>query len=293
MAHIAFLGTGLMGIGMAGRLLDAGHDVSVYNRTAGKALPLHARGAVIADTPAEAAMNADVIFAMLGDDIASKSLWCGTDGVLSQKCKNGALAIECSTLSHDWVMELSGLIQAQGLNYLDCPVTGLPDAAAAGELTLFLGGSEKTIDKAQPFLKAISTRQINFGDIGAGTAYKLIVNLMGSVQIAAAAEGLLVAERCGLDLDMVAKALASGGSGSPQVARNGALMVKGEHDKDILFTADLRLKDTDYGLRLAHKMGIDAPIGDQALIAFTQLVEDGFGNLAESKLIDSMRKRLA
>ncbi|MCZ4279762.1 NAD(P)-dependent oxidoreductase [Kiloniella laminariae] len=297
MAVIAFLGTGLMGSGMAGCLLRAGHEVRVYNRTAAKVAALSQpggilEGAEVASSPAEAVRGAEVIFSMLGDDEASRAIWSGPRGVLAGKFQPGALAIECSTLSHDWVLELADLAAKAGLDYLDCPVTGLPMAAASGNLVLFLGGSKATIDRALPLLEVLSTDQIHFGETGSGTAYKLIVNLMGSIQIAAAAEGLVTAERAGLDLDLVAMALASGGCGSPQVARNAALMVRGEHDKDVLFSTRWRLKDTDYGLRFASKMGLEQPLGAGAAQAFTAAKDDGYSDLAESSVIESLRKTL-
>ncbi|WP_085899444.1 NAD(P)-dependent oxidoreductase [Kiloniella majae] len=292
MPRIAFLGTGLMGTGMAGQLIDAGHDVHVYNRTHERAMPLVNRGATLANSPAIAAKDADAIFVMVGDDIASKAIWMGPEGVLSANIKPGTLAIECSTLSHDWVEELSVAAKTSGLDYLDCPVTGLPDAAASGQLTLFLGGEQSTIDKARPYLETIASNQLYFGSIGSGTAYKLIVNLMGSIQIAAAAEGLITAERAGLDLELVAKALGMGGCGSPQVARNAPLMVEGQHEKDVLFSTKWRLKDTDYGLKYAHKLGLNPQIGSATLDAFQAAMDDGYSASAETKVIDALRKRL-
>ncbi len=281
-----------MGTGMAGQLIDAGHYVHVYNRTHERAMPLVNRGATLANSPAIAAKDADAIFVMVGDDIASKAIWMGPEGVLSANIKPGTLAIECSTLSHDWVEELSVAAKTSGLDYLDCPVTGLPDAAASGQLTLFLGGEQSTIDKARPYLEVISSNQLYFGSIGSGTAYKLIVNLMGSIQIAAAAEGLITAERAGLDLELVAKALGMGGCGSPQVARNAPLMVEGQHEKDVLFSTKWRLKDTDYGLKYAHKLGLNPQIGLATLDAFQAAMDDGYSASAETKIIDALRKRL-
>ncbi|WP_120497410.1 NAD(P)-dependent oxidoreductase [Kiloniella sp. EL199] len=292
MARIAFLGTGLMGTGMAGQLIDAGHNVHVYNRTHERAMPLVNRGATLATSPAMAAQDADAIFVMVGDDIASKAIWMGPEGVLSANLKPGTLAIECSTLSHDWIEELFIAAKTSGLDYLDCPVTGLPDAAANGQLTLFLGGEQSTIEKASPYLEVISSNQLYFGPVGSGTAYKLIVNLMGSIQIAAAAEGLIAAERAGLDLELVAKSLGMGGCGSPQVARNAPLMVEGQHEKDVLFSTKWRLKDTDYGLKYAHKLGLNPQIGSATLDAFQGAMDDGYSASAETKVIDALRKRL-
>ena len=289
MARIGFLGTGNMGIGMAARLLEAGHRVRVFNRTKTKAAPLIEKGAVFADTPQQAALVAEAIIAMVGYDVASSAFLLGDEVALAATPAKKAVIIECSTLSHDWVIELSRIVKDSGLSYLDCPVTGFPEAAASGELTLFLGGDKQTISLAQPYLTPLSVAQIHFGKVGAGTAYKLIVNLMGSIQIAAAAEGLLVAEKAGLDLDLVAKALGMGGSGSPQVTRNSKLMVEAEHDKNVMFNAYWRLKDTRYGVKFADKMGQQTPLGKVAEEIFQKLVDAGHGKLADSKVIDILR----
>jgi len=290
--QIAFLGTGQMGTGMAGCLIDAGHHVRVYNRTRERADLLLEHGAIYCETPAKAARNVDAVFSMVGDDAASEAMWCGPDGALSVIPKPGALAIECSTLSHDWTLDLSDRAIKAGYDYLDCPVTGLPEVAAKGELVLFLGGAQATIDNAQSLLDVISADQMHFGPIGSGTAYKLIVNLMGSTQIVAAAEGLLTAEKAGLDLDLVARALASGGCGSPQVTRSAAEMVEGDHFKDNVFSARWRLKDADYGVRLSEKMGLQPPIGNATVEAFQGVVDQGFQDQSETKVIDILREKL-
>src|SRR6478672_804107 len=129
MSRIAFIGLGRMGRGMAGRLVAAGHDVVVHNRTRERAADLLVAGAQWAGSPAEAATGAEAVLVMVSDDVASRAVWLGTDGVLAGDGDPtpGALAIECSTLSHDWVMELSAAVAAHNLRYLDCPVTGLPE----------------------------------------------------------------------------------------------------------------------------------------------------------------------
>ena len=291
MARIAFLGTGNMGIGMAGRLLDAGHQLTVYNRTPAKAAALIDKGAVLATTPKQAAEGAEVVFAMVSDDAASKAIWTGEEGALSAMLPKQAIVIECSTLSHRWALELSEVVKQQGQAYLDCPVTGMADAAASSMLTLFLGGAQSTIDQAQPFLTLISNGQIHFGEIGSGTAYKLMVNLMGSIQIAATAEGLLIAEKAGLDLNLVTRALTTGAAASPNVIRTSLQMVDGKHEQNILFNASLRLKDTLYGVALARELGQSAIFGNLAAESFQALVDDGFGESSESKVIDVLRDR--
>jgi 3-hydroxyisobutyrate dehydrogenase len=289
MTRIAFLGLGKMGEAMATRLLDAGHVLAVFNRTAGKAEPLRRRGARVADSPRAAAAGAEAVFAMVEDDAASRHIWLGPTGVLAGEIAPGTLAIECSTLSHDWVLELSRAVTRQGLRYIDCPVTGLPETAAAGGLTLLVGASQDDLAAVEPLLRPLCRETIRFGEVGAGTTYKLIVNLMGAVQIAATAEALLVAERAGLDLDQVVSALAQGQAASPQVVRNSQRMLRGDHDRDIVFSGRLRLKDALYGVRLAEAVGVDARLGRTAADAYQRLTALGLGELNESKVIDALR----
>lgn len=289
MASIAFLGTGNMGAGMAGCLIKAGHDLTVYNRTMEKTRPLAELGATAADTPQEAAKGADAVIAMVGDDEASKAVWLGDTGALAAETAENAMTVECSTLSHDWVLELAATAGQKGLRYIDCPVTGIPVKAAAGDLTLLVGAEAGDMETARPLLQPFSSEIIHFGPVGAGTAYKLMVNLMGAVQIAGAAEGMLIAEKAGLDPGQVADALAKGAAASPQVIRNARRMAAADHKQNITFSGQLRLKDTLYGLRLADKLGQQTPFGDAARDAFQMLLDEGFDELNESKVIDVLR----
>ncbi len=289
MASIAFLGTGNMGAGMAGCLIKAGHELKVYNRTQEKTGALVRKGAEIADTPKKAAEGADAVIAMVGDDEASKAVWLGGDGALAAETGKNALAIECSTLSHDWVLELSEEAQKKGFRYLDCPVTGIPVTAAAGDLTLLVGAEAVDLETARPLLQPFSSEIVHFGPIGAGTAYKLLVNLMGAVQIAGTAEGLLMAEKAGLDLEQTAKALGRGAAASPQVARTSLRMAAADHDKNIIFSGKLRLKDVLYGLKLAEKLGQETPFGNAARDAFQKMADEGVDELNETKVIDILR----
>ena len=290
MARIAFLGLGRMGLGMATRLREAGHDLVVWNRTPGRAERLLDGGARSATTPAEAAADADAVVAMLSDDVASRSVWTGADGVLAGGPRPGTLAVECSTLSHDWVLELADAARAAGLRYLDAPVTGLPEAAAAGHLTLLVGAAAADLAAARPVLTPLADQIIHFGPVGAGTAYKLIVNLMGAVQIAGAAEGLALAERAGLDLDQVASALAGGQAASPQVVRNSRRMADADHD-DVVFSGRLRHKDTAYAMQLAERLGLAAPFGRVALEGLEALLASGLGDANEGAVIEVARRR--
>ncbi len=288
MARVAFVGAGRMGSGMAGRLLAAGHEVVVWNRTADRAAALVAAGALVALTPRQAAEGADAVVAMVSDDDASRSVWTGPDGLLAGAAP-GTLAVECSTLSHGWVLELAAAARDRGLRYVDSPVTGLPDAAAAGELTLLVGADDADLAAVRPLLEPLSALVLHFGPVGAGTAYKLIVNLMGAVQIAGVAEGMAMAERAGLDLELVARAIESGQAASPQVVRNAHRIVAGDHADPVVFSGRLRRKDADYGVRLASELGIDARLGTVALDGLDRLVAMGLGDQNESAVVEVSR----
>ena len=289
MATIAFLGLGKMGSAMAARLLASGHCLHLYNRTTARAASLARQGARVFTTPAQACMGVDAIISMVADDPASQAIWSGTDGALSAAPKPNAFAIECSTLSHAWVSELAPRAKAGGLRYIDAPVTGLPESAAAGELTVLVGADTGDLAAARGLLEALSQRIIHFGAVGTGTAYKLIINMLGAVQIASVAESLAIAERAGLDLRTVANAIATGQAASPQVVRNSHRMVAGDYLHDIVFTPQLRLKDVSYALQLTQSVGIGAPFGSLAEAAFRQLCQMGHQATNESSIIEVAR----
>jgi 3-hydroxyisobutyrate dehydrogenase len=290
MQQIAFLGLGRMGAAMASRLLARGLRLTVYNRTPQRAEPLVAAGATLAATPRAACAGADAVVSMTADDVSSRAMWLGADGALAAELAPRALAIECSTVSHEWATTLARHAAERGLRYLDAPVTGLPAAAAAGELTLLVGADAAALAAARPLLDALSTRVLHFGPVGAGTAYKLAINLIGAIQIASAAEGLALAARAGLDLNLVADAVATSQAASPQVVRNTRRIVEGGLNRHVTFTPVLRLKDVDYALRLASSLGVATPFGAAARDAFARLVALGAGEDDESRVIEVARQ---
>src|SRR6266403_1852537 len=253
MTKVAFLGLGRMGHGMAGRYLDAGFEVAVWNRSKAKADDLIARGARSAQNPAEAANGADAVVTMVADDAASRAVWLGKNGAAST-AKPGALAIECSTVSYQHALDLARELRRRGLIYIDSPVTGLPDAAASGKLTLLVGAEPEDLERARPFLAPLSTVIRHFGAVGSGTVYKLINNLMGAIQIAGIAEGLAIAEQAGLDMTLVLEAIETGVAASPQVIRHSKRMAA-RNFSGATFTAALRYKAALQGCRLRRGAG--------------------------------------
>ena len=173
-----------------------------------------ARGARWAASPADAADGADAVVTMVADDAASNAVWLGNDGAAT-RMKAGALAIECSTVSYQQALDLSRELRGRGFVYVDSPVTGLPDAAAAGKLTLLVGAEPADLQKARPYLEPLSTTIRHFGAVGSGTVFKLINNLIGAVQIASLAEGIAIAEQAGLDMKLVAEIARDRRGGKP------------------------------------------------------------------------------
>jgi 3-hydroxyisobutyrate dehydrogenase-like beta-hydroxyacid dehydrogenase len=264
MAHVAFIGLGRMGHGMAGRYLDAGFTLAIWNRSKSKASDLIARGARWATSPADAADGADAVVTMVADDVASWAVWLGKDGVTGT-AKAGTLAIECSTVSYGHALDLARELRGRGLIYIDSPVTGLPDAAAAGKLTMLVGAELAELDSARPYLAPLSTTIRHFGAVGSGTVYKLINNLMGAIQIAGLAEGLAIAEQAGLDMKLVLETIEAGVAASPQVIRHSKRMVARDFG-GASFAAALRHKDAVYAVALAESLLSSAPLMGRAAV---------------------------
>jgi 3-hydroxyisobutyrate dehydrogenase len=288
---IGYLGGGRMGQAMVGRLLSAGHDVTIYNRTLEKLRDLERAGARPAQTPRQAASGADIVIASVTDAQASQAVWLGPDGALAADLAPGTLIVEHSTLPYDWVLDLAKTVQQRGLRYVDCPVAGRPDAAAAGKLIVFAGAAAADLDAIRPLVQPLSKGIFHFGPPGTATAFKLIYNLFGVVQIVGLAEALSAAEAAGIDLATAAQALTAGNTGSGHVAKHAPFMASGEHESPPGFTAVNRVKDSAYGVALEESLGEDPLVGRSALEVYRKMVERGMGAEADSRIIDAVRGR--
>src|SRR6201996_2778892 len=288
MTRVAFIGLGRMGHGMAGRYLDAGFTVSIWNRSRAKAEDLIARGARWATSPEDAAIDADAVVTMVADDNASREVWLTKDGAAATM-KAGTLAIECSTVSRTHALDLARELRGRGLIYIDCPVTGLPDAAASGKLTLLVGANAADLERAQPYLEPLSSTIRHFGEVGAGTVYKLINNLMGAIQIAGIAEGLAIAEQAGLDMKLVLEAIETGVAASPQVIRHSKRMAA-RNFSGATFTAALRQKDAAYAVALAESLLSASPIMGRAAVESYNRAKAYAPDEDEGKMIEIVSK---
>ncbi len=275
-----------MGIGMAKNLLNAGFPLAVYNRTRAKAEPLAAEGARIADTPADAAHDADVILTMLSDDDASRSTWTGEHGALSG-AKTGAVLIESSTVTPGWIAELAALTEKHNLDLLDAPVTGSRVQADGAQLTFLVGGNRDALERARPVLTAMSKDIVLLGPSGSGARMKLINNFLCGVQVVSLAEGLAWIERSGLDREQALKVLKSGAPGSPLLGAISERMVAATYEVNFLLS--LMNKDLQYAQRDAASLGIDLRTAKTAEAQFTEGAKLGFSDKDMSAVIEPLR----
>jgi 3-hydroxyisobutyrate dehydrogenase len=273
--HVAVLGLGTMGAGMAGRLLSAGFPLTVFNRNPEKTLPFSRGGAWAAKSPREAASRAEVIISMVADDLASRDVWMGENGVLVG-AKRGAVLIESSTLSVGLVRELADAAFRCGCEFLDAPVTGTKPHAASGELTFLVGGPINVLESVRPVLSVMSREVIHLGPHGSGAMMKLINNFVCGVQAASFAEGLAMVDAAGLDQAKAVRILTEGAPGSGIVKRI-ATQLSGDGG-DPNFTVRLMAKDLAYAAQEASGKGIQLQTAASALEIFKKAVAAGHGD---------------
>ncbi len=258
MTHVALMGLGTMGAGIAGNILAAGFPLTVWNRTPDKAEPLLARGARWAETPAAAAAGADIVISVVANEQASRAVWLGTAGALPAMAE-GSLAIECSTLPVDWVQELHGHAQAHQLDFMDAPLGGSRQPAQAGTLTLFIGAEDAVLARARPVLEAFSSTILHFGPPATATTYKLINNMMAATHLTVLGEGVAMAERAGLNMHTVGRAISIGPTYSPIVKTKLETVLAGDFE-DVHFALRWMYKDLTYALQAGTTVGAALPI---------------------------------
>jgi 3-hydroxyisobutyrate dehydrogenase len=276
-----------MGSGMAARLLGAGFEVTVYNRTAPRAEPLRQAGARVAATPAEAARDADAVIAMVADDRASREVWTGPQGALAG-VRKGAVLIDSSTVTPAWVRELAALAEARGCPLLDAPVTGSRPQAHSGELLFLVGGDASVLEKCRPIFQPMSRGVVHLGANGAGATMKLINNFFCGVQAAGLAEALAWIERSGLEKAAALALLTGGAPGSPLVKALAERMSSQAYQ--INFRLHLMAKDLTYAIQEAARAGVDLSTATAALGRFEDAARSGFGDQDLSAVVEPLRK---
>jgi 3-hydroxyisobutyrate dehydrogenase len=284
---VAVLGLGLMGTGMAGRLIQKDFEVTVYNRTPGKADALRSQGANVASTPAEAAKGAQFIISMVADDNAARSVWLGPQGALAGALP-GAVLIECSTISVGWARELAKHASDRGCDLLDAPVTGTKPHAAAGELLFLVGGDNQTVERAQPLFSAMGRGNVHLGPIGSGALVKLINNFVAGVQAVSIAQAIALIERTDLNAERALAVLTEGAPGSPLVKLLSKRMMTRDFTPN--FMLKLMAKDMQYAIAEAQAHSVSLTTAAAALEVMRKADQAGLGERDFSAVIEFLRQ---
>jgi 3-hydroxyisobutyrate dehydrogenase-like beta-hydroxyacid dehydrogenase len=265
MSSIGFIGLGAMGSRIANRLLDAGHRVYATNRTAAKAQPLVERGLVWLGTPREVAASGDVVLSMVTDDEALEAITSGPQGLLAG-LEPGHVYVDMSTVSPQASRRLAERVRARGARMLDAPVSGSIPQAESGTLAIMVGGERDAFAAVELLLRELGQTVTHIGPNGQGLVLKLAINISLAVQTLAFSEGLLLAERAGVDPEVAAEVMSTSSIGSPMLkARIPLLLELPEH---AWFDVELMQKDIRLARQTADDLQIPLPsatIADQIL----------------------------
>jgi len=286
--RVAILGLGIMGGGMASRLLSMEFPVTVYNRTREKAQKYTPSGAFVADTPREASARAEVVIAMVADDAASRGVWLGPDGALAGAVP-GTLLLDSSTISVAWVKELAAAAAEKGCDFLDAPVTGTKPHASSGELFFMVGGSAAGFDRAREVLSALGKEVLHLGPTGSGALIKLINNFVCGVEAASFAEAMALVNASGLDRDKSISVLGNSALASPLIKR--MLTSMGTNDFTPNFPLKLMTKDIGYAINEAGRVGVPLQTALPALDVFRTAVQMGLGDQDFSAVVKAAGKK--
>ena len=256
MAELGYVGLGVMGQAIVRRLLDAGHDVTVWNRTREKAEPLLAAGARWADSPREVAERSEIVFTMVTNTAAVRAVTDGENGILAA-LGPGKIYVDMSTASPANTRELADAVAAAGAQMLDSPVSGTSITVEQGKASLMVGGADDAFERARPVLEAIGPRVIHVGPSGSAVTMKIAVNLSLAVQMLAFSEGVLLAEKTGISREKAVEVMLASVIASPMVAYRGPLVLG--HPEEVWFNCHMMQKDMNLALELGRQLEVPLP----------------------------------
>jgi 3-hydroxyisobutyrate dehydrogenase-like beta-hydroxyacid dehydrogenase len=274
MTTLGFVGLGSMGAPLARRLLP-GNRVYGTNRTPAKAATLIHEGLIWRDTPREVAASAEIVFSMVTDDAALEAVTDGPDGILAG-LRPGSLFIEMSTVSPRASRALAERVRASRAAMLDAPVSGSVPAAENGTLAIMVGGPEEAFTRAEPLLHRLGAHVTHVGDNGQGLLLKLAINISLAAQMLAFSEGLLLAERGGIDPALAARAMVGSAIGSPMLQARAPLAL--DLPAQAWFDVRLMHKDIRLALDAARESAVPLPAGTAADGALSLAEDMGYGD---------------
>jgi 3-hydroxyisobutyrate dehydrogenase len=254
--RIAFLGLGIMGLPMAGHLLNAGYPLTVFNRNASRTWDLVQAGAKPAPTPSEAAKDADFVISMVTDGPDVEQVLLGSDGAV-QSARTGAVFIDMSTISPDTARLVYRNLLHHQIEFLDAPVSGGDVGARNATLTIMVGGKQDVFEQARPIFSALGKRITYVGPSGSGQVVKACNQVMTAVNLLAVCEALVLAEKNGIDPQVMIHVLSGGASQSWSLENLGPRIVKGDFSPG--FMVKLLQKDLNIVLSQAQRCGISLP----------------------------------
>jgi 3-hydroxyisobutyrate dehydrogenase-like beta-hydroxyacid dehydrogenase len=282
---VTFIGLGSMGLPMATNIIKAGISVHAYNRTLSKAKPLESLGATLFDTVEAAVDESDIVVTMLSDDHAVQEISTRLIGAMKQ----GSLHISMSTIGPATASQLAGTFSANGLDYLSAPVMGRPPAAESKLLYILTSGDESAKQKAQPVLDAMSQRIFDYGpDPAAANTVKLMMNYMIFVVTEMLSEVLLMAEKSGIEKQLLLDTMLSTIFGAPVIKTYGGLIVR-EQDNPNGFKTRLASKDLRLAQEAAAMYNTSLPMGEAIQKHFKEIIEAEGGDKDVSLLIKHLR----
>ncbi|MFZ8929367.1 MAG: NAD(P)-dependent oxidoreductase [Gammaproteobacteria bacterium] len=285
---VCFIGLGVMGSPMAGHLSNAGYDVTVYNRTAEKAENWKQtyKGSS-ASTPADAARDADFIFACVGNDDDLREVTIGPGGAF-ESVKAGAVFVDNTTTSAIVARELSAIAEEKGFSFLDAPVSGGQAGAENGKLTVMIGGNEAAFEKAVPVIESFAASVRLLGPSGFGQLTKMVNQVCIAGLVQALSEGIHFAKRAGLDVEKVMDVISKGAAQSWQMENRFATMMNNEFEFG--FAVDWMRKDLGIAMKEAGKNGAMLPITEIVDGYYAEIQEMGGNRWDTSSLIALLEK---
>lgn len=285
--RVGFVGLGTMGAFMAENLIRAGHELTVWNRTPGRAKHLTELGAVETSTPAELAMRCDIVITCVTDAPQVEEILFAPNGLI-EGMREGSLFIDCSTISPTKVLEFSKRLAQRGIAMLDAPVSGGSEGARLGTLTIMVGGEPDDVERARGVLSALGNNLTHLGALGSGQWAKTINQVILAGTYLAVAEGVTLALKAGLDAEQVVSALSGGAAGSWVLANRSGRMIDDEYP--IGFKLSLHRKDLGIALELARDVGAVLPVTSLAATFEDGLIAEGHGDDDNSALARSIRR---
>ena len=270
---LGFVGVGLMGKPMVLRLLDAGHEVTVWNRSREKLAPVLAKGAKAAATPADVARAAEIVLMCVTDQAAAEEVILGADGIASGGAP-GKLLVDFSSIAPDSARTIWKALQQKGIGFVDAPVSGGVPGAEKGTLAIMAGGTEADVERARPVVMHLAQRFTRMGDPGAGQATKLCNQVIVAALMAVIAEAVRLAEAAGVDAKRLPEALKGGFADSLPLQIFGARMASRTFEPS-LGAAALMLKDIGNAKDFAAQLGVELPMAQAALEMYRLLESQG------------------